>query len=168
MQRLVDDLLVLARAEGDRRDQSPTAPVELEELALRAARDLRASTALEVRVDATPVVVEGRRDDLSRALRNLVDNAARHATGAVTIEVGRRGDAAVLAVSDDGPGIPAAQRERVFDRFTRLDEARAGSQGGAGLGLAIVREVVTEHGGSVRVDPAHQPGARLEIVLPLR
>lgn len=166
MQRLVDDLLLLARADGGRTGQGPTAPVELDELALRAARDLRASSSLDVRVEATPVSVVGRREDLARALRNLTDNAARHATGVVTIEVGRRGDDAVLAVSDDGPGIPEAARDRVFERFTRLDEARDSSRGGAGLGLAIVREVVTAHGGSVRVDPAHHPGARLEVVLP--
>ena len=96
--------------------------------------------------------VDGRRraDALARVVANLLDNAVRHARSSVRA-VGRAATAAycVVTVTDDGPGIPAADRERVFDRFTRLDDARARDAGGAGLGLAIVRELVRRHGGTV-------------------
>src|SRR6185312_13706849 len=96
---------------------------------------------------------------------NLVDNAVRHAARRVTLSVGAAGGMAVVTVTDDGPGIAAADRERVFERFTRLDDARARDAGGAGLGLAIVRELVRRHGGTVTLRDAG-PGVRAEIRLP--
>jgi signal transduction histidine kinase len=98
---------------------------------------------------------------------NLVDNGARHASGTLTLTLAEQGGAAVLTVADDGPGIPPAERERVFDRFTRLDDARAASTGGTGLGLAIARDIVQRHGGTIVVDPVHGPGARFVVSLPL-
>jgi signal transduction histidine kinase len=103
---------------------------------------------------------------LQRVLRNLLDNAARHATGKVTIDLRGDGEHADLLVSDDGPGIPAADRERVFDRFVRLDDARSRDGGGSGLGLAIARGIVAEHGGTLTVDDAPAGGAALHIRLP--
>src|SRR5690606_29047706 len=102
---------------------------------------------------------------------NLVGNAARHATGRVTVQVVREEGRAVLRVRDDGPGIPPEHREAVFDRFTRLDEARARDAGGAGLGLPIARAVAHRHGGTLVAEdgglvatfpaqPAHPPTAR--------
>jgi signal transduction histidine kinase len=165
MQRLVDDLLQLAR--GDEADRAADRRVvDLEELALRIAADLRAGTSVAVEVVAEPVRVRGRPEELGRALWNLGDNAVHHARTSVLLSVSLRGGQAVVAVSDDGPGIPADQQERIFDRFARLDDARGTAAGGTGLGLAIVREVVESHGGTVRVDPDHAPGARLEVVLP--
>jgi signal transduction histidine kinase len=82
------------------------------------------------------------------------------------VSVSTSGDDAVLAVADDGPGIPADRRDEVFERFTRLDGARSAGDGGTGLGLAIVRAVVEGHGGTVVVDPDHAPGARLVVSLP--
>ena len=99
-------------------------------------------------------------------LANLLDNAVRHAR-----TVGRASPCAerprpvVVTVTDDGPGIPAADRDRVFERFTRLDDARARDDGGAGLGLAIVRELVRRHGGTVRLLDA-KPGLIVEVLLP--
>ena len=91
----------------------------------------------------------GSRAHLARLVTNLVDNAVRHATTAVRVRVHADGGQAVLQVLDDGPGIPAEQREAVFDRFTRLDEARARDAGGAGLGLPIARDIASLHGGTL-------------------
>jgi signal transduction histidine kinase len=120
-----------------------------------------------VDLDGGDVVVPGNADDLARAVGNVVDNAARYARAAVSIEVALRDGHGVVAVADDGPGIPDADRERVFERFTRLDAARGAGTGGNGLGLAIAREIVERHGGTIRVDSEHDGGARLVIELPV-
>lgn len=99
-------------------------------------------------------------------MRNLTDNAARHARTTVTIALTEHEETAVLSVADDGPGIPAEQRQYVFERFTRLDHARAASTGGAGLGLAITRDIVQRHHGTIAIDPDHHPGSRLIVTLP--
>jgi len=117
------------------------------------------------------VVVRGRPEELDRALSALLDNAVRHAASDVVVEVSRRPaqdgpDVARVTVSDDGSGIPEADRERVFDRFARLDDARDRDSGGSGLGLAIVRELVGRHGGRVRLEDAG-PGTRAVVLLPL-
>jgi signal transduction histidine kinase len=113
------------------------------------------------------------RDALDRLLVNLLDNAVRFAKSQVTVAVGREGDWVVLAVADDGPGIPAADRERAFDRFARLDTARSrdgAEDGGAGLGLAIVRATAAAYGGTARLEPAvpggEPPGLRAVVRLP--
>jgi signal transduction histidine kinase len=98
---------------------------------------------------------------------NVIDNAVRHARSTVALSVTAARDDAVVAVSDDGPGIPPDRRAEVFERFARLDGARARDGGGTGLGLAIARDVVVAHGGTIMVDPDHHPGARLVITLPL-
>ena len=108
----------------------------------------------------------GDRDQLTRAVRNLLDNAVRHAEASVTVTLSEDEEAITLTVADDGPGIPAGDRERIFERFTRLDEARARQAGGAGLGLAITREIVERHGGAIEVDPDHPGGARFILRLP--
>jgi signal transduction histidine kinase len=99
-------------------------------------------------------------DALERVVGNLVENAVRHASSRVRVEVAD----GLIAVVDDGAGIPDADRERVFDRFTRLDDARSRDAGGAGLGLAIVRDLVERHGGTVRLLDAG-PGVRAEVRL---
>src|SRR5690606_11805939 len=104
---------------------------------------------------------------LGLVVRNLVDNARRHARSTVTLALERTPDGgALLAVADDGPGVPEADRERVFERFVRLDEGRARSCGGSGLGLAIVWAAVAAHGGTVRCTRADSGGARFEVRLP--
>jgi signal transduction histidine kinase len=166
MQRVVDDLLLLARSD-ERHGADRRQAVDLDDLALAEAHRLR--TEGRVRVDAAAVHaarVVGDPTALSQVVRNLVDNAARHASGHVGIAVSVAGEQAVLLVDDDGPGIPAGDRDRVFERFTRLDDARSRRDGGAGLGLAIVAQVVEAHGGSVSCSEAPGGGARFEVRLP--
>jgi signal transduction histidine kinase len=104
-------------------------------------------------------------DDLHRVLANLVDNAVRHSRTEVRVSAEEQDGQVRITVTDDGPGIPAGDRDRVFGRFTRLDDARAADDGGAGLGLAIVAELVRRHGGTVRLADA-EPGLRAEVRLP--
>ncbi|MEM9467501.1 MAG: ATP-binding protein [Actinomycetota bacterium] len=162
---LVDDLLTLSRLdEGEFR---PSPGVDLVALASAEAsrpRPLRPVVRTRAGLDAS-VPGDGRL--LERMLRNLVDNAVRHADGVVELSVGRTTDAVVVHVDDDGPGVAESHRHAVFERFTRLDEARDRDRGGSGLGLAIVREVASVHGGSVRCDAAPLGGARFTVVLPV-
>jgi signal transduction histidine kinase len=115
--------------------------------------------------------VRGVGDHLTRVVRNLVENAERHAAGDVRLELGRvsangRGPQVQLVVSDDGPGVPAGQREHIFDRFIRLDDSRSRGDGGSGLGLAICREIVTAHRGRIWADDARDGGARFVVQIP--
>jgi signal transduction histidine kinase len=167
--RLAEDLLLLARLD-DR--EVRTGPVDLSSLCSSTAA--RYGSA-RVPVSADPVVpglvVDGDADALGRLLVNLVDNAVRYAASRVTVSACSDGSGrAVLAVTDDGPGIPAEDAERAFGRFTRLDGSRsrsaAGDSDGAGLGLAIVRATVRAHGGEVALDDA-SPGLRAVVRLPL-
>lgn len=170
LQRLVDDLVVLARADegGTRR---LVEEVDLDDLAVAERARVRSGTVLRVTGDVTPVRVHGDRHQLAQVLRNLVDNAVRHARAGIAIELrvetGRGTGHAVLSVSDDGPGVAPGDRRRVFDRFVRLDEHRSRDVGGSGLGLAIVAELVTAHDGSVEVTDAAGGGARFLVRLPL-
>ena len=111
-------------------------------------------------VSAAPV--SGSRDELTRLVRNLLENAERHATSRVDVALRDGGTAVELVVRDDGPGIPPEQRRRVFDRFVRLDDARSREAGGSGLGLAIVASVVRRHGGTV--DVGDGPGGATFVV----
>jgi signal transduction histidine kinase len=162
--RMVEDLLALARLD-ERPGAIQSREVELAEVAREVAdRIPPASAELRLELDGG-ARVRGDRQALGRAVQNLLDNAARHATRHVRVWVGHWDGLAVLAVDDDGPGIPAADRERVFERFTRLDDARSREHGGAGLGLAIAREIVRAHGGELTAEDG-APGARLVMRLP--
>jgi signal transduction histidine kinase len=97
---------------------------------------------------------------------NLVDNAARHAATALCIGLTTHNDVVRLTVEDDGPGLPSADRERIFERFVRLDTSRIRDQGGSVLGLAVVRSIVTHHRGHVRVEDSPTGGARFIVELP--
>ncbi|MDZ4044366.1 MAG: ATP-binding protein, partial [Rhodoglobus sp.] len=110
--------------------------------------------------------VEGDERLLSRVLRNLADNAARHARNRVAIGVAPVGGGVELSVDDDGGGIPEQDRARVFERFVRLDEARTRDAGGSGLGLSIVAEIVRAHSGTIRVETGPAGGARFVVHLP--
>jgi len=114
-----------------------------------------------------PVRVRGDASQLARVVRNLADNAARHARSTVSLSATAQEGTAVLVVDDDGPGVPEAERERIFQRFVRLDTDRARAAGGSGLGLAIVSEIVAAHSGSVTVEPAPGGGARFLVRLPV-
>ena len=144
-----------------RREQVPLG--ELAEVeAARARRD--AGCTIDTAI--SPVCLIGDQAARSRVIRNLVDNAVRHAKSRVDIHVGSQDGNVLLSVSDDGPGIPAAERDRVFGRFVRLDSDRARSGGGTGLGLAIVAEVVTAHGGRVTIDDRCGGGTTIFVALP--
>jgi signal transduction histidine kinase len=165
LQRLVDDLLYLARTDAGKA-RIHDEPVDLDDLVMSEVERLRSSG---LAIDASKVSagqVVGDRIQLARAVRNLIDNAARHAATKVILELGEAGPSVLLAISDDGPGIPQEDLERVFERFARADEGRSRVEGGSGLGLAIVRDVIERHGGTVAVDREYRAGARLVVRLP--
>lgn len=170
MQRLVDDLLLLARADEDAIALRRRA-VDLDDLVFEEARRLRqdgGSSGLRVESSGVSAVrVLGDAEALGRVIRNLGENAARHARTRVAFTLGGAEGRARLYVDDDGPGVPEADRAHVFERFVRLDEARARGAGGTGLGLAIVAELVAAHGGTVTVEQAPGlGGARFTVTLP--
>ncbi|MET4581202.1 signal transduction histidine kinase [Conyzicola nivalis] len=166
LERLVDGMLALARAD-EQVLVSAAAPVDLDDIVLAEVRRLRASGG--VRIDASAVGaarIAGDAGLLSGLVRNLVDNAARHAASELRIELAETQDGVTFAVDDDGPGVPERERERIFDRFVRLDDARAREAGGSGLGLAIAREIALAHGGTVTAHASPLGGARFEVLLP--
>jgi signal transduction histidine kinase len=166
MERLVANLLFVARADDDTPLPTPT-PIDLHEVVLGEVA--RVAGPDRVRIDTSGVTasfVLGWRDDLGRAVRNLLDNAERHAAAVITVELWTVDRTVTLAVEDDGGGVPPEHRERIFDRFTRLDDARSCGTGGAGLGLAIVKEIAERHHGNVTVVNGHARGARFVLTLP--
>lgn len=163
LEAIMTDLLLLARI-GSRvdvvKERIDLPELVREELAGRVDK-------IPVRLEMTEgLVVEGVLTQLRRALTNLLDNAQRHAESSVAVSVHKDDGYAVLAVQDDGAGISPAERERVFERFTRLDAARSRDAGGTGLGLAIVRDVAVAHRGDIKVDDSPR-GARFVLRLPL-
>ena len=167
---LVEDLLVLARA-GDDTSTRPAEDIDALDLLEHVARRY-AAARVPVCVDVpahrpgyVPPAVRAPRGEVVRAVGNLVDNAVRHAATGVSLAASARGALVELTVTDDGHGIPERERERVFDRFARLDEARDRDSGGSGLGLAITRELVRRSGGTVRLEDA-APGVRAVVSLP--
>jgi signal transduction histidine kinase len=165
LQRLVDDLLLLARGDAGALDDVRTGPVDLDVVLERLVADRRSARPRIDTHGVAPVQLPGDEAQLGRALGNLLDNAVRHARGAVTLTLAEHDGTAVLTVADDGPGIPVEERERVFERFTRLDDARS-ADGGAGLGLAIAREIAERHGGSLALTDSGS-GARFVLRLPV-
>jgi signal transduction histidine kinase len=163
--RLLDDLLTLARFDEQILPRR-LRPVDLDDLILQVVDRLRERTALRISVQGVHACrIEGDEDQLLRLVINLGENAIRYARNQVTFSLSDIGGETVLTVADDGPGIPTEMHERVFERFVRLDDARAYQGDGAGLGLAIVREIATSHQGLVMVEDAH-PGARFIVHLP--
>jgi signal transduction histidine kinase len=165
MHTLIQDLLLLARADEQRLVRRKD-EVALDELAEAEAARVRRDAHCAIHTDIRPVLLTGDSAALSRMIRNLVDNAVRHGNSCVGIEVRSRNGKAILTVSDDGPGIAPAERTRVFERFVRLDSDRARSGGGAGLGLAIVAEVVSAHGGTITVADRPDGGTAMVVSLP--
>lgn len=162
---LVADLLMLARADDGRprlRVDVDVDDVVGEVVSALAGADPR----VVIDVDARPARVAGDPVLLARAVRNLVDNAVRAARTQVRVEVGYAGDFVQVVVGDDGPGIAVQDRQRVFERFVRLDEHRARQAGGTGLGLAIVAEVANAHGGTVQIGDSGLGGAQFTLSLP--
>ena len=163
LQQIVEDLLILARGE-ERQAGSQWAEVDVDDIVLAEAARRR-----NVPVDTSAVSagrILGTPELVGRIVTHLLDNAARHGTGRV--EVGLTADAGGvrLWVDDDGPGVPLGDRARIFQRFTRLDDARSRDRGGAGLGLAVVAESVRSLGGRIDVEDAPIGGARFIVRLP--
>jgi two-component system OmpR family sensor kinase len=166
MRRLVADLLLLARADAGRK--APHRPVDLSEIVTDAAAELEpVAGGHEISVSAPAGArVDGARDELHRLVLNLMENALRHTDPGTAVEatVESRNGEVVLAVEDDGPGIPDDQREKVFERFYRGSGEHSGS---SGLGLSIVRAVAESHRGSVRLEePLDGRGARFVVRIP--
>ena len=166
--RLVDDLRTLTRVEHgelslarDRVDLAAGVRRSVDAFALRAR-----PRGVTLEVEAHAATVTGDDDRLRQLILNLLDNAVRHASSRVRVEVEADGPDVRLRVDDDGPGVPEAEREHVFERFYRVDRARQRDDGGSGLGLAIVRALADAHGGTVRVDRSSLGGARFEVRLP--
>ncbi|MFC5212258.1 sensor histidine kinase [Streptomyces coerulescens] len=159
LQGLAADLLLLARLDAGERPGD--ARFDLGALAREQAEGRAGVT-----VEARSARVAGSRGQVGRVLTNLLDNAGRHARSAVTVTVRTEGAWVVAAVADDGDGVAEADRERIFERFVRLDEARSRDDGGAGLGLAIARDVAVRHGGTLTVGRAPAGGALFELRLP--
>lgn len=166
LQRLVDDLLLLARAD-ERTLGVKRRSVDLDDLVFEQASRLRQGTTLLVDTASVSAGrVTGDEAGLRRALSNLADNAARHARSRLAFSLVEHDRVVELHVDDDGPGIAPADRLRVFDRFVRLDAARARDDGGSGLGLAIVAELVAAHGGTVAITDSPLGGVRVHVQLP--
>ncbi|CAM5269940.1 histidine kinase OS=Streptomyces fumanus OX=67302 GN=GCM10018772_36230 PE=4 SV=1 [Streptomyces fumanus] len=166
LQALAEDLLLLARLDT-RAPGAGAAAVDLAALAARLTEQYPpADRPLTLTCDgAAPAYVRGNPDELERLLRNLVDNAVRHAAHRVQLTVRDEDDRTVLTVHDDGPGVPPEDAERVFERFVRLDDARSRDHGGTGLGLAIARDLAHRHGGTLTLTP-RTLGACFELRLP--
>lgn len=165
MRTLIEDLLLLARADEQRwvMNAKEVSVSEVAEAEVARARH-NASCAIDSVI--APALILGDSAGISRAIRNLLDNAIRHATSRVEVCVSNRDRDAIIAISDDGPGIAPEDRIRVFERFVRLDFDRSRSSGGAGLGLAIVAEVVAAHGGVVTIEDRPGQGTTMLVSLP--
>ena len=153
-------------ARGEERQGGATGDVDVDDVVLAEAARRR-----RVPIDTTAVSagrVVGTVDAVGRVVAHLLDNAARHADGRVAVGLVTGDDVVAFTVDDDGPGVPEAERHRVFERFTRLDDARTRDRGGAGLGLAVVAETVRAMGGTVAVEESPLGGARFVVRWPSR
>jgi signal transduction histidine kinase len=166
IEQLTEDLLFLAQFDEGLAVE-PSEDVELNSTVAEVIGDFSSSKELRINTFPNDLVVVGNKGQLERAVHNLVDNAERHANRFVEVDLTRQSDAAVLTVVDDGPGIAVRDREKVFERFARLDKSRSRRSGGFGLGLPIVREIILHHRGSIRLSDIGA-GACFKITLPLK
>lgn len=165
LQELIDGLVLLTRSDNKglvlrERD------VDLDDVAFHHTTRLASTSGLTVEARLAPARLMGDPERLDQVVRNLTDNAARHARSWVQVSTTDADHHVVLTVSDDGAGIADTDCARVFERFVRLDESRSREAGGSGLGLAIVREIVRAHGGTVQVDRSARGGAQFTVSLP--
>ena len=166
MERLITDLLLLARADHGNLANTRTS-LDLRQVVLDELNHVPLRQGLTLDVSAmSDAQVIGDPEQLARVIRNLFENAQRYASSTVTVELATKEKDAEIVIADDGPGIPPSEKEQVFDRFMRLDEARSRRSGGIGLGLSIAREIVEAHGGTIAVTEAAK-GARVAVRLPL-
>jgi two-component system, OmpR family, phosphate regulon sensor histidine kinase PhoR len=169
LDRLVTDLLDLSRLERDEPELDPLSLDHLVQEELERVRAVAEERGIDVTLQVAPAQVGGSRRDVAIAVRNLLDNAIRYTPsgGSIGAELEVVGDDAVLRIRDSGEGIPTRDLDRVFERFYRVDSARARATGGTGLGLAIVKHVVESHGGSVSVESELGAGSTFTVHLPL-
>jgi signal transduction histidine kinase len=167
MQHLVDDLLLLAQTNaGSEPDQQQL--IDLDDIIFSEAQRLRATGRHSIDVSKVAAAqVLGNPHRLARAIGNLTDNAERHAATTVAFSLREHEGRAILAITDDGQGVPDDARDSIFERFGRSDQARSSLNGGAGLGLPIARDIIERVGGTLELDPDHQPGARFVATFPL-
>ena len=164
MTHLVDDLLLLAKTDEGLSGHH-VGDVDVDDLLLLEANRLRSMGSLEIKVDVVPARIRADSHLVSRAIRNMVDNANRFARTTIRLSVIASGPQVRITVEDDGSGIPVSERTRVLERFVRLDEHRARSDGGSGLGLAIVNEIAQKYRGHVLIGDSELGGAHVTLVL---
>jgi signal transduction histidine kinase len=164
MQALVEDLLTLAKVDAHQL-QLDVQDVDLEDVLDAEISRLRTVSGLQVRAELQPIRVRGDERRLSQVLRNLLDNAARYAKSTIVVGMERRASDVVVSVDNDGEVISTQDRNRVFERFARLDTSRSSDGGGSGLGLAISREIMLAHGGAV-VATEWDGWCRFQVILP--
>ena len=163
LEQLIAQLLVLAKADAYQL-AARRQPVDLAAL----LADLAATPApgISIELSVPPgTTTAGNPEDLSRMFRNLLDNAVRYARHRVLITAAAGPDGVIVEIADDGPGIPASERERVFGRFVRLDASREQASGSAGLGLAIAREIAAAHGATIVLTEAADGGTRAVVTM---
>ncbi|TSD45575.1 HAMP domain-containing histidine kinase [Rhodococcus sp. KBS0724] len=167
MCQLIDDLLTLARSDENAHDHHRTATdVDIDDILLAEKTRVAGISDVTVTAAIAPVRVTGDPRALTRLVRNLVDNAVRHAETRIWLHCFHSRVGAHIVIEDDGPGIPEAERVRIFDRFVRLDSPRSRQGGGTGLGLAIASDIATAHGGTITATERSGGGTRFEIVIP--
>lgn len=168
MRQLIEDLLTLARSdEGDVEHIGTVVDVDLDDIVFAEQKRIDGLSDIDVTATIAPARVSGDPRALTRLVRNLVDNAVRHANALVHLECSRSAATALIVVEDDGHGVPAAERERIFGRFVRLDSPRSRDGGGSGLGLAIASDIVAAHHGTIRVSERVGGGSRFEVSVPV-
>ncbi len=165
MRYLVEDLLTLAKT-NDGGLHLDTADVDLDDVVNDEVRRLRSTSKHEIDALLEPARVTGDVRRLGQAVRNVLDNAERYAQSRITIQVRNSSDGVVLAIDNDGPPVPIAERERIFERFVRLDESRSRESGGSGLGLAITAAIMSAHRGRILSTEAPDGGCRFELAFP--
>jgi len=164
LDQLIDEILLASRLDASQTDMGTIEAVDL--IGLSAEECAQFAAELDVQTGSATLLTQGVTKLLRRVVRNLLENARRHAAGVVTVTLQQAGQQAVIRVCDHGPGVPAALRERIFEPFYRLPGATE-RDGGVGLGLALVKSIVTRHGGSVQCEDHPGGGACFVVKLPL-
>ncbi len=164
MTHLVDDLLLLAKTDEGLIGRK-VSDVDVDDLLLQEVNRLRSMGHLEIQANLAPARMRGDSHLISRAIRNLVDNANRFARNKIRLSVVKSGSQVCVTVEDDGPGIPVSERTRVLDRFVRLDEHRARTDGGSGLGLAIVNEIAHQYQGEIVIGVSELGGTHVTLLI---
>ncbi|WJH26652.1 ATP-binding protein [Pseudarthrobacter defluvii] len=162
MRYLVEDLLTLAKT-NDGGLRLETTDVDLDDVLNEEVRRLRSTSTRRIEASLEPSRITGDPRRLGQVIRNVLDNADRHAASRIGITLRNTGSGAQITIDNDGPPVPAADRERIFERFVRLDQSRSRESGGSGLGLAIAAGIMTAHHGWIRTGETLGGGCRFEL-----